>query len=190
MSVELLQIISTTSFVVAVVLLLVSIILFFYFDIKKIIGELSGSTERKAINDIRYQTENSSDNQLRRNIKISDEGKLTDKITPSGRLLAKGNAHGYSTKTEKFNTEELSFNFDNSISNETTVLYENIDNISAETTVLSSNLSYAAETTLLTNSEIHQHIQREDLDSEKSEDDDSFIIDIEMGFTDSEEIIE
>lgn len=55
MSVELLQILSVVAYILAVVMLVLSIILFFVLNIRKVIGNLSGSTAKKAINDIRQK---------------------------------------------------------------------------------------------------------------------------------------
>ena len=57
MSVELLQILSVVAYILAVVMLVLSIILFFVLNIRKVIGNLSGSTAKKAINDIRQKNE-------------------------------------------------------------------------------------------------------------------------------------
>ncbi|MBQ2803796.1 MAG: hypothetical protein IJF07_07850 [Lachnospiraceae bacterium] len=57
MSVELLQTLSMVAFIASGIFLIVSVILFFVLKIPAIIGNLSGSTARKAIEDIRQQTQ-------------------------------------------------------------------------------------------------------------------------------------
>lgn len=47
MSVELLQILSVVAYILAVVMLVLSIILFFVLNIRKVIGNLSGSTAKR-----------------------------------------------------------------------------------------------------------------------------------------------
>lgn len=55
MTAEILQMISMICFVLAGLLLMISVVLFIRFQIPKVIGELSGATERKAIESIHEQ---------------------------------------------------------------------------------------------------------------------------------------
>ena len=98
MSVELLQTLSLISFIVAGVALLVAIALFFLLDIRKVVGNLSGATARKAIRNIRLQNENAADN---------DYSAATDRITRSGRIERQAAGKVGAPQTEKFATTEL-----------------------------------------------------------------------------------
>lgn len=122
----------------AVIMLVVSVILFFVYKIPSVIGDLTGSTARKAIEDIRNQNE-SSGNKVHKTSQVNRErGKLTDKISPSGSLLKNpSEAIGGAMATEKISTQELT-----SEHYETTVL-----EVSDETTILEQS---AYETTVLT----------------------------------------
>ena len=129
----------------AVILLIISVILFFVLNIPSVIGDLTGATARKAIEDIRNQNENSGEKIYRSSLVNKERGKLTDKISPSGNLIKNptGGIWG-AMATEKISTQKLSETTGNETtildSNETTVLSNN------ETTVLNSNFG---ETTLL-----------------------------------------
>ncbi len=58
MSIELLQMISVGAMVLAGIWLIVAVILFVLFDIRTMIGDLSGANERRAIAEIKRQNEN------------------------------------------------------------------------------------------------------------------------------------
>ena len=73
--------------IAAGVMLAVSILLFFLLKIPKVIGDLSGRTARRAIDDIRRQNEESGDKTYKSSAVNLQRGKVTDKITKSGRLL-------------------------------------------------------------------------------------------------------
>ena len=85
----------------AVVMLFVSILLFVKYNIVKVVGDISGSTARKAINEIRKQNEQTGDkhyisSQLTSDIKIksskatsSDLSIKTDKISKSEKISKK-----------------------------------------------------------------------------------------------------
>ena len=133
MSIERLQSMSTIFYIIAVVLLFIAIALFFLLDIRRIIGDLTGITARKAIEDIRRQNENTGE----KNYKSSPVNVATDKISPSGKLIKSTGGIGISPQTEKFNTSELSPDTGNTEvlntgMNETTVLSHSTN----ETTVL------------------------------------------------------
>ena len=83
MSIERLQSISIISYIIAVVLLLIAIALFFLLDIRRIIGDLTGITARKAIEDIRRQNENTGEKNYKSSPVNVARGRLTDKISPS-----------------------------------------------------------------------------------------------------------
>lgn len=117
--------------------LVASAVLFFTLHIPKVIGDLTGRNARKAIEDIRRQNEQSGDKSYQSSAVNLQRGKLTDKISHSGRLITREKSN-FSTGviTEKISTKQLRDNAD-----ETTVLGEN-----GETTVLASPMD---ETTVL-----------------------------------------
>ncbi len=172
MSVEQLQTLSLVSYIIAGVLVLAAIALFFLLDIKKVIGDVTGATARKAINTIREQNEASGDKAYKPSPVNAARGKLTDKISPSGRLQPQTAGIGGSPGTEKFDTTKLMPPIE-----ETTVL----DNTVSDTTVLSG------ETTVLSENADSQSENAKSSDKEHKAD---FSTDVEMGFTDSSEIIE
>lgn len=187
MSVEQLQTLSLVSYIIAGVLVLTAIALFFLLDIKKVIGDVTGATARKAINTIREQNEASGDKAYKPSPVNAARGKLTDKISPSGRLQPQTAGIGGSPGTEKFDTTQLmppveeTTVLDNT-TNETTVLNEKL----GETTVLEQNVG-SGETTVLSGNEDATSNKVASTDSEHKTD---FSTDVEMGFTDSSEIIE
>lgn len=69
------------------VMLLVSILLFAVLRIPRLISDLSGATARKAIKNIREQNEKSGDKAYKVSPVNKDRGKLTDKISSSGRVM-------------------------------------------------------------------------------------------------------
>lgn len=120
------------------VMLLLSVLLFFVYRIPKVIGDLTGSTARKAIENIRAQNE-STGNKVHKTSAVNKErGKITDKISPSGRLIrnpSAGLAGGM--VTEKIASQRLT-------AEETTVL-----NADEGTTVLTPEMTPGNETTVL-----------------------------------------
>lgn len=169
MSVEFLQTLSIVFYILAGIFALIAIVLFFVLDIKKVVGDVTGSTARKAINAIRTQNEASGNKAYKPSPVNAARGKLTDKITPSGRILPQTAMNGGSTGTEKFDTTELLLG-----SEATTVL----DSASGETTVLSEA---DGETTVLKDGFN---------DASRMENKAKFSTDVEMGFAESSEIIE
>lgn len=123
--------------ILAAIMFIISVILFIVLKIPSVIGDLSGATARKAIEDIRNQNENTGDKTYKSSAVNKERGKLTDKISPSGNLIKNpsGGIWG-AMATEKISTQKLA----EDASNETTVLGSN------ETTVLSGGVG---ETTLL-----------------------------------------
>lgn len=184
MSVEQLQTLSLVSYIIAGVLVLVAIALFFLLDIKKVIGDVTGATARKAINTIREQNEASGDKAYKPSPVNAARGKLTDKISPSGRLQPQTAGIGGSPGTEKFDTTKLMPPIE-----ETTVLDNTVSDttvLSEETTVLEQNAN-SGETTVLSENADSQPENAKSSDKEHKVD---FSTDVEMGFTDSSEIIE
>ncbi len=183
MSVELLQTLSLALYIVAGVLFLVGIALFFLLDVPKLYGDVSGRTAKKAIEAIRQQNESTGNKAYKPSAVNAERGKLTDKITQSGRLQSQTSGLPVSVGTEKLDTSTLMPQ-----SNETTVLAEAANETTVleqpvgETTVLTGTLSPAGETTVLVNNETPS--------SDTVADPAKFTVDVEMSFTGSSEIIE
>lgn len=122
------------------VMVLVSAILFFTLKIPKVIGDLSGRNAKKAIENIRKQNEATGDKKYQSSAVNLERGKLTDKISQSGRVVSRNDApFGTGVITEKISTQQLP---PEEPAGET-VLLQNI-----ETTLLQNN-----ETTLLQSNE-------------------------------------
>ena len=146
--------------ILAAILFIISVILFFVLKIPSVIGDLSGATARKAIENIRNQNESQGENVYKSNAVNKERSKLTDKISPSGSLLKNptGSIWG-AMGTEKISTQKLSEEATNETtvlgSNETTVLgagnETTVLSVENETTILASN-----ETTVLNSGETTQ----------------------------------
>lgn len=126
----------------AILSLIIAIILFFVLKIPRVVGDLTGATARKAIENIRNQNEISGDKTYKSSYVNRERGKLTDKITATGSLVKPSidvsNGAMATTKisTKRLETEALE-SYETSLldngSNETTVLNDSLNN---ETTVL------------------------------------------------------
>lgn len=174
MTVELLQTLSLVAYIAAGVLFLVAVALFFLLDVPKLYGDVSGRTAKKAIEAIRQQNESTGNKAYKPSAVNAERGKLTDKITQSGRLQSQTAGLPVSVGTEKFATSTLAPQ-----PNETTVLTDPAN----ETTILTGTLpvTESGETTLLVNEEPH---------AVSASTDGKFTVDVEMSFTGSSEIIE
>ena len=172
MTVETLQMLSTVAYVLGI-FLLAAIAIFFLLDIRSVIGDVTGATARKAIRDIRAQNEASGNKAYKPSPVNAARGKLTAKISPSGRLEPQMAGMGGSPGTEKLSTMELT-----AAAEATTVLTET----AAETTVLQQPEEVGATTVL-------SEAEREPA-APKSEEKRAFHTDVEMGFSASSEIIE
>lgn len=177
MSVELLQILSVAAYILAVVMLVVSIILFFVLNIRKVIGNLSGSTAKKAINDIRQKNEMSGRKSYKPSAFNLARGKITDKMTPSGNIANQGYGDTVSPITEKFSTLDL-----NPQSEETTIL----DTTADETTIL-NDVSASEDTVVLSNFNTKENPTKNTVENGQHTE---IRTEVEIGFTDSDEIIE
>lgn len=184
MTVELLQTLSLVAYLVAGVLFLVAVALFFLFDVPKLYGDISGRTARKAIEAIRQQNQSSGNKAYKPSAVNAERGKLTDKITQSGRLQSQTAGLPVSVGTEKFATSTIHPQL-----NETTVLNQTINETTVleqpvgETMVLTGTLPATefGETTLLVNEAHHES---------PASAGSKFTVDVEMSFTGSSEIIE
>lgn len=119
--------------VLAGIMLVVSVLVFFLLKIPTVIGDLTGANARKAIENIRNQNETTGDKTYRSSQVNRERGRLTDKISPSGRLIKNPShsLHG-AMGTEKIGTQQLHH-----------------EEPACETTLLSGELTGGAETTLL-----------------------------------------
>lgn len=123
----------------AAIMLVLAVVLFFTLRIPQVIGNLSGRTARKAIENIRLQNERSGDKTYQSSAVNLRRGKITDKISESGRLLSQeGPPSSTGMVTEKISTQQLACQEN---LEETTVLTD-----TGETTVLDSSVD---ETTVL-----------------------------------------
>lgn len=87
---------------------IVAAILFFVLRIPRVISDLSGRTARKAIESIRTQNEKSGDKSYQSSAVNLERGKLTDKISRSGRLIPRNETpFGTGVITEKISTQKL-----------------------------------------------------------------------------------
>lgn len=90
------------------VFFVIAVILFFTLKIPKVISDLTGRTARKAIENIRMQNEQSGDKTYQSSAVNLERGKLTDKISQSGRLMPRdATPFGTGVITEKISTMEL-----------------------------------------------------------------------------------
>lgn len=120
------------------ILAVTSVFLFFYLKIPKVIGDLTGSTARKAIEEIRQQNESSGHKTYKTSLVNQERGKLTDKISPSGNLYPAGtDPLAGAMATEKIGTQQLEYS-----SNDTELLS---DIGSEETSVLSDVNTFVVE---------------------------------------------
>lgn len=99
-TVEMLQRLSTGAIVAAAVFFVAAVILFFLLDIPKVLGDITGATARKEIENIRQQNEQSGDKAYKSSPVNKRRGKITDKISPSGQLIQREtNPYGVSVGT-------------------------------------------------------------------------------------------
>ena len=126
------------------IMIIVTVLVFFVLKIPTVIGDLTGANARKAIENIRNQNENSGDKLYKSSPINSSRGKLTDKISQSGKIkqIYSSGVHG-AMPTAKISTKQL---MENLPANETTLLSEETSN-NCETTVLNfvEQESYSSE---------------------------------------------
>lgn len=136
MSYEMYRYIFLGALIACGIFFVIAVILFFTLNIPKVISDLTGRTARKAIENIRMQNELSGDKTYQSSAVNLERGKLTDKISQSGRLMPRdATPFGTGIITEKISTMELE------PAGETEVL-----SVAEETAVLSNS---AGETEVL-----------------------------------------
>lgn len=193
MSVELLQTISLVSYCLAATLFVLSVALFFLLDVPKLYGDISGKNARKAIESIRQQNETSGDKAYKPSPVNAKRGKVTEKISSSGKLQKHNSGIGVNVGTQDLNIDVNAQIMHNTNSNATTVLNET----AAETTVLDGNEtleSFAAETTVLPQTAgettvLNTFETQQESSQNANEKTDVFTVEVNMGFIGSTEII-
>lgn len=163
MSVEIMQRLSMISLILAALFFLIAVILFFLLDVPKLFGDITGSTEKKAVDQIRKQNEQSADKAYRTSYVNVTRGKITEKISPSAQLAKRTSGKDKSDNGHNLLTDDL-----NKGTQETTILGDHYD----ETMILNSDQN---ETVVL---------------SSEQGDNKDFSVDVELGFTESHEVIE
>lgn len=172
MTVETIQLLSMIAFITAGVLFLLAVALFFLFNVPKVFGEVSGSTARKAIEKIRQQNEQTGNKAYRPSPINAKRGKITDRISPSGKLEHRRGNAGVSVGTAKLQTDKLQ-----AAADETMVLKVKAD----ETTVLPAD---TGETAVLNN------LQSVDASASQNAHRTGITVEYEIGFSGSSELIE
>ena len=153
--------------------LIIAVILFFVLKIPSVIGDLTGSTARKAIENIRNQNESSGDKTYKSSAVNRERGKLTDKITPTGTLIKNPtDLMGGAMATTKIGTQQLTAEAQQAY--ETSLLEDTGAN---ETTVL--NTGSAGETTVLEQTAMEQGADNSNV----------FVIEYEITFIHTDEVI-
>lgn len=134
MSYEMYRYIFFAALIASGIFFVIAVILFFTLKIPNIISDLTGRTARRAIENIRMQNEQSGDKSYQSSAVNLERGKLTDKISRSGRLMPKDDTpFGTGVITQKIATVNLETVGETDV---LTVMDENCD-LSGETEVLS-----------------------------------------------------
>lgn len=153
--------------------LIIAVILFFVLKIPSVIGDLTGSTARKAIENIRNQNESSGDKTYKSSAVNRERGKITDRITPTGTLIKNPtDLMGGAMATTKIGTQQLAAEAQQAY--ETSLLEDTGAN---ETTVL--NTGSAGETTVLEQTAMEQGADNSNV----------FVIEYEITFIHTDEVI-
>ena len=174
MTYEMYRYLSLGAAIACAIMVVVSVVLFITLKIPKVIGDLTGRTARKAIEDIRKQNEQSGEKVYRSSSVNLRRGKLTDKISSSGRIEAKHTTpFGTGVITEKISTQQLPVIENSSV---TTILEEG-----NETTVLTQAPNVAPIPNICTETTVLQHWEEEN--------NRSFVIEYEITFIHTDEVI-
>ncbi len=132
---------------VSVFFVIVSTILFFKLKILSVVGDLSGVTARKAIENIRNQNAATKNKAHKSSLVNQERGKVTDRITPSGKLLSSESGGVYvNVGTEKImGSEETTVLKTNSAKDSTTLMPSHTNELPFDT----DNFLQPEETTVL-----------------------------------------
>ena len=134
--------------IAAGVMLVVTILLFVLLRIPAVIGDLSGRTARREIEDIRNQNTQSGTKTYKSSAVNKARGRITDKISPSGNLRRRHSGELVGAMSTARIGPHVITTPDSQPAEETTVL-EQVDLPAAETTVLESAAAAVEETTVL-----------------------------------------
>jgi hypothetical protein len=138
MTYEIYRYIFIGSVALAAVMLVVSVLLFIRFKIPKVIGDVTGSTARKAVKEIRNHNITSGDKAYQSSPVNLARGKVTDKISQSGQLIRKPDPGGTIFQTAKISTQEITGADETTVLDETTALEQQSAPESGATTLLSA----------------------------------------------------
>ena len=155
--------------ILAGIMLVVSVLVFFLLKIPTVIGDLTGANARKAIENIRNQNESTGDKTYRSSQVNRERGKLTDKISPSGRIIKdpSHSLHG-AMGTEKISTQQL-----------------HPEDVTTETTVLTGEYTGGNETTVLSHENPVNETTVLNLQTFSNE----FVIEYEITYIHTDEVI-
>lgn len=138
------EIVALICFIISGLFFVLSVVLFFVLDMVKVIGDLTGHTAKREIENIRSQNQKTGNKAYKPSVVNSKRGKLTDRISPSGRILEnRATAIGGSVGTEKIASQKLYSGY------EETTLLENGQEENSETTLLSQNNGYTSEASVM-----------------------------------------
>ena len=141
MTVEMMQNLSTLSYIVAAVMFVITVMLFFLLNVPRLIGDISGATARKAIESIRQQNEMSGDKAYKPSPVNSKRGRVTDRISDYGTVHNSFSGMAVNVGTEDLQMKGQPAAGGQDRTDETTVLSENRQvQASSETTVLSKGM--------------------------------------------------
>ena len=207
MKIELLQTLSKVSYILAALMFVLLIALFFLLDIKKVFGDLSGTTAKKSIENIRMRNESTGKKTYKSSSVNIERGKTTEDIVRTGELSANANlpGDGGAMPTEKIKRHssgkskkaEKAGGFDETVvltannapaggfSQDTTVLSPDFSAVSQETTVLSGGFAAASQETTVLNAP--NVFANQNISSNTAFN--GFSIDVEIGFCESSEVI-
>ena len=139
-----LEIVALICFIISGLFFVLSVVLFFVLDMVKVIGDLTGHTAKREIENIRSQNQKTGNKAYKPSVVNSKRGKLTDRISPSGRILEnRATAIGGSVGTEKIASKKLYSGY------EETTLLENGQEENSETTLLSQDNGYTSEASVM-----------------------------------------
>lgn len=184
MTVELLQTLSLVLYVLAFVFFVLALILFFVFNVPRLYGDVSGRNAKKAIESIRRHNEASGEKGYKPSVVNFKRGKLTDKISESGRLNIHTDNLPVGVETERIQSANT-----RNISEETTGLSNETMVLANETTVLYDDNKNGQEEKLHYSEKVANSMNI-DRSSESSFVEDKCVLEYELSFTESSEIIE
>ena len=155
--------------ILAGIMLVVSVLVFFLLKIPTVIGDLSGANARKAVESIRRQNESTGDKTYQTSKVNRERGKLTDKISSSGRLI-RNTSHSLrgAMSTEKISTQQL-----------------NSEDATDETIILTGELTGGSETTVLGHDDHTNEITVLNAQTFSNE----FVIEYEITYIHTDEVI-